>query len=112
MEEAALGFLGEISQAATLRHAVQLLTPAHVLAKTNGAPTAFTAVLLHFICCGIMQPGGMVDTWCTAVSRPCMCWLRPRARTQSGSSDCFARKAALEFILAHCDPCSYACQRS
>ena len=38
MEEAALGFLGEISQAATLRHAVQLLTPAHVLAKTNGAP--------------------------------------------------------------------------
>ena len=38
MEEAALGFLGEISQEATLRHAVQLLTPAHVLAKTNGAP--------------------------------------------------------------------------
>jgi len=37
MEEAALGYLGEISQAASLRHAVQLLTPAHVLAKTNGA---------------------------------------------------------------------------
>lgn len=36
MEEAALGFLGEISQSASLRHAVQLLTPAHVLAKTNG----------------------------------------------------------------------------
>jgi RuvB-like protein 1 (pontin 52) len=39
MEEAALGYLGEISQAASLRHAVQLLTPAHVLAKTNGART-------------------------------------------------------------------------
>ncbi|KAK9832754.1 hypothetical protein WJX81_008663 [Elliptochloris bilobata] len=36
MEEAALGYLGEISQAASLRHAVQLLTPAHVLAKSNG----------------------------------------------------------------------------
>ena len=36
IEEAALGFLGEISQSASLRHAVQLLTPAHVLAKTNG----------------------------------------------------------------------------
>lgn len=36
IEEAALGFLGEISQTASLRHAVQLLTPAHVLAKTNG----------------------------------------------------------------------------
>lgn len=36
MEEEALAQLGEIGEEASLRHAVQLLTPAHVLAKTNG----------------------------------------------------------------------------
>jgi DNA helicase TIP49 (TBP-interacting protein) len=36
MEEEALAQLGEIGEAASLRHAVQLLTPAHVLAKSNG----------------------------------------------------------------------------
>jgi RuvB-like protein 1 (pontin 52) len=36
MGEAALSRLGEIGESASLRHAVQLLTPAHVLAKSNG----------------------------------------------------------------------------
>ena len=36
MGEAALSRLGEIGESASLRHAVQLLTPAHVLAKRNG----------------------------------------------------------------------------
>ena len=64
MEEAALGFLGEISQAATLRHAVQLLTPAHVLAKTNGAPRRSTASVCQHrlgsnVCRGFC-PGGHI----------------------------------------------------
>ena len=36
MQEAALARLGEIGESASLRHAVQLLTPAHVLAKSCG----------------------------------------------------------------------------
>lgn len=36
MEEEALAQLGEIGEEASLRHAVHLLTPAHVLAKSNG----------------------------------------------------------------------------
>jgi DNA helicase TIP49 (TBP-interacting protein) len=36
MQEAALARLGEIGESASLRHAVQLLTPAHVLAKSAG----------------------------------------------------------------------------
>mmetsp|Transcript_7946 Transcript_7946/g.15461 ORF Transcript_7946/g.15461 Transcript_7946/m.15461 type:complete len:456 (-) Transcript_7946:234-1601(-) len=36
MEEASLALLGEIAERTSLRHAVQLLTPAAVLARTNG----------------------------------------------------------------------------
>ncbi|EIE20450.1 DNA helicase [Coccomyxa subellipsoidea C-169] len=36
MEEEALAALGEIGESASLRHAVQLLSPAHVLAKSSG----------------------------------------------------------------------------
>lgn len=36
MDEESLAFLGSIAEATALRHAVQLLTPAQVLAKTNG----------------------------------------------------------------------------
>jgi RuvB-like protein 1 (pontin 52) len=36
MEEEALAALGEIGESASLRHAVQLLSPAHVLAKSAG----------------------------------------------------------------------------
>ena len=36
MHEDSLAKLGEIGESATLRHAVQLLTPAQILAKTNG----------------------------------------------------------------------------
>ena len=31
-----LGFLGELSETTSLRHAVQLLTPAMMLSRTNG----------------------------------------------------------------------------
>lgn len=36
LDEESLARLGEIGEAASLRHAVQLLTPAHVLAKVAG----------------------------------------------------------------------------
>ena len=36
MDEESLAYLGDIGDGASLRHAVQLLTPASVLAKTNG----------------------------------------------------------------------------
>ena len=36
MDQEALTKLGEIGEAASLRHAVQLLTPCQILAKTNG----------------------------------------------------------------------------
>ena len=36
IEEESLALLGSIGEAASLRHAVQLLTPAQVLARTSG----------------------------------------------------------------------------
>lgn len=36
IEEESLAYLGELGEGSSLRHAVQLLTPAHMLAKTNG----------------------------------------------------------------------------
>ena len=36
MDEEALAKLGEIGELASLRHAVQLLTPCQILARTNG----------------------------------------------------------------------------
>lgn len=36
IDESSLNFLGEIGERTSLRHAVQLLTPASMLAKTNG----------------------------------------------------------------------------
>ena len=36
IDEESLAKLGEIGESASLRHAVQLLTPAQILAKTNG----------------------------------------------------------------------------
>jgi RuvB-like protein 1 (pontin 52) len=36
VDEESLAYLGDIGEGASLRHAVQLLTPAAVLAKTNG----------------------------------------------------------------------------
>lgn len=36
IDEESLGKLGEIGESASLRHAVQLLTPSQILAKTNG----------------------------------------------------------------------------
>lgn len=74
MEEAALGFLGEISQAATLRHAVQLLTPAHVLAKTNGAARRSPVTVCQDCMESVSRQGSS--------SRPCMCWLSPVAHIQ------------------------------
>jgi RuvB-like protein 1 (pontin 52) len=39
IEEESLAYLGEIGERTSLRHAVQLLTPAAVLAGTNGRET-------------------------------------------------------------------------
>jgi RuvB-like protein 1 (pontin 52) len=36
IDEESLAYLGEIGERTSLRHAVQLLTPAYMLAKTNG----------------------------------------------------------------------------
>lgn len=36
IDEESLAFLGEIGETTSLRHAVQLLTPANIMAKTNG----------------------------------------------------------------------------
>ena len=36
IDEASLALLGSIGESASLRHAVQLMTPAQMLAKTNG----------------------------------------------------------------------------
>ena len=36
IDDASLQFLGEIGEKTSLRHAVQLLTPASMMAKTNG----------------------------------------------------------------------------
>lgn len=36
IDEESLAFLGEVGERTSLRHAVQLLTPAYMLAKTNG----------------------------------------------------------------------------
>ena len=36
IDEASLALLGSIGESSSLRHAVQLLTPAQMLAKTNG----------------------------------------------------------------------------
>lgn len=36
VDEESLAYLGEIGERTSLRHAVQLLTPAAMLAKTNG----------------------------------------------------------------------------
>lgn len=47
MQEAALARLGEIGESASLRHAVQLLTPAHVLAKSAGRCGACPVALLY-----------------------------------------------------------------
>ena len=45
IDEEGLSFLGELSERTTLRHAVQLLTPAMTLARTNGRDTATRADL-------------------------------------------------------------------
>ncbi len=76
MEEAALGYLGEISQAASLRHAVQLLTPAHVLAKTNGALCECTRGMPHIFpnLCARNVPNG------SSCSCPRTCRPRPTVR--------------------------------
>ena len=36
IDDESLAFLGEVGERTSLRHAVQLLTPAFMLAKTNG----------------------------------------------------------------------------
>lgn len=36
IDEDSLAYLGEIGQQASLRHAIQLLSPASIVAKTNG----------------------------------------------------------------------------
>ena len=39
IDEEGLAFMGELGENTTLRHVVQLLTPAMMLAKTNGRDT-------------------------------------------------------------------------
>lgn len=45
IEEESLAFMGQIGAATSLRHAVQLLTPAMMLAQTNGRETITQADL-------------------------------------------------------------------
>ena len=45
IDEEGLSFLGEVSERTSLRHAVQLLTPAMILARTNGRDSATRADL-------------------------------------------------------------------